>query len=340
MGQDKNTCGKTLAVIGEGIASLIFLKDLADFKQKNLTLPFDKILWISSPELSPGCSLWSTALVAKHGIKKGLSPLGDELSSAYDLAAQHYENYPNSSVQKIDLTYFEDEKGSVARRFSQEALQEVSFQNFKGRGVVEAAYLIHPEAYLKEIRESILKVLPEISCHHDLVTDFKREVNLLIAKKENYTCHAVFWGVSAGRFLKEKFHGKTITGHVLRFDDVDFGEKSFALNLFGKNLIYRHIEKQKVLFVGATTANDGELFPDAQELQQQWSKLFHLPEFDQLKNLTPKLWGGPRHKLSKRRPRIEALNEQEFCAVGFYKSGYSLAHLAAREARLWWAPSS
>lgn len=338
MGHDKSNSQKILGVIGGGVASSFFLYDLAQSYEKGLTLPFSHILWISSPELVPGCSLWSTALVAAHGVRHGLSALGDDLYESHQIAQDFYQNWSGLGVEKIHLTYFEDEKKSVARRFGENNLTLQSYKNFHAPGVQEDAFLINPQVFLKSLEQKILETLPMVEKKNDVILNFEPLKNELSSIVKNYPCHNVFWGVGSTPYIdKTKFGGKAITGHVLRYDDVDLGKKSFAFNIFGKNLIYRCDSTGKTLFLGATTAQDADFFPDAQTLLEQGERLFSLDEFTFLKDLSPVIWGGIRHKLSKRRPRIEQLNSQEFCALGFYKNGYTFAPLAAQRAREWWA---
>lgn len=332
MGHHKSCCERTLSVVGEGIASLIFLHDLAHCFEKGLTLPFSKIIWARAPKLVSSASFWSTALVAPHGVKTGLSPLGDELFEAFSLAREFYQQWSGPGVEKISLTYFEDEKNSIERRFGKENLSAQRFENFQAQGFQEEAFLINPEIFLAHLKQKILQLLPNIEIVEDVILSFSD--SKLVGLKNSYPCDQVFWGSGINPFGPKK--GKAISGHVLRFDDIDLGAKSFALNILGKNLIYRADQTGRVLFVGATSSEDGEMFPDAQSLLDYLQRLQAIKEFAFLRNHKAILWGGPRHKLSKRRPQIQAVNAQEFHALGFYKSGYSLAHLAAHKARAWW----
>ena len=326
-----------LIIIGNGIASQALLYFL---KKKNF--PLKNICQISADNLAQPASLNNTGLISPMGIKKGISPLGDILSTSWDFFTKwEKENKPNGVYKaqhyllatKDPLPH--NHLNKLSRRFTKlDSISNIAGKELKEplTGKIIPSYLIHPRIYLKWFKEKN----KEVSLIKEMVCKVER-------KKQNWTLHLLnkkqitgthlviacgaFSKIAEDTFEKKYFsQTKIAAGSFLQFKHPSFSSYA-AITLGDFNIIYR---KENIL-LGATS--DGSvLAPSLDRLQEFHRQIpltlgdnFALPPLNQ-----GKIISAYRHKGVKRLPFWGEMDKNLYGIHSLYKNGL-LTSLPAAE---------
>lgn len=323
-----------MAVIGGGMAALALLEEL---KHENFELDsFD------AGELAPGCSAHSTAVVAGYGVRRGLSPHGDDLAHSLELADQFYRQTTIAGVYPTDLwhgAYQLEQQQRFAQRFgdSTEQLSAEYSTWFRAPDLAcrEEAWLIDAPVFLKAWKKELASN-PSVRFFETLIVR-QSEGILTSSTGETYGPYEqIIWaiGASGERFELLPKQGSRVSGHALVWESVELGERPFALSVNGKNLIYQAWVKR--VYLGGSTDSAGHFAPALKELKTQWESwqdYLTRPLQEQLIWERARVMGAVRHKAPRRRLLVDQLNSREIVVNGLYKNGYSLAFLAATKVR-------
>jgi hypothetical protein len=326
-----------IVIIGAGMAALALTERL-----KNLVITKRiKIRLFDAGSLAPSGSIPSTAIVARYGLKKGLSPLGDELDLSYSLASDFYQGFDGSGVERVDQWHLStlEKRSSHLQRFKEQNPQVISDLPvwIKPQKDVfhEKAYLITPQLFLEQWKGK-LEHIDGIDFTNALVTAYSdHSITLLsgenIAFDKLFLCHGA---IGESLLQAQNKLGKQVMGHVYSYQDIDLGDQSFVIGLDGKNCVYRCARRE--LFVGGTTCQTSML-ADYKTLENQRKHFCdHLQgELAQILKFPGKIQGGPRHKASQRRVVARPIQENHFQINGLYKNGYSSCFFAAEQGHSW-----
>ncbi len=328
---------KKIIVIGNGIASTLFVYFLSQRVKEKI-----EVLSLADDDLFPRCTLKSTSLVAKRGAKKG-TPLGDLLTNSFDEVESFFSFWKNKyqSIQRVEVTSL-CQKGSkfeedYLRRFLNQVKDENDFLEFK-----EWGYLFDAKKILEDLEQEI------VSSENILWKKEKEAVvrSFFCSEKEKYTLQCLsgkeiegkylFFGTNAysSLLLDYPLKSEVITGHYLKFQSCNLGDKSFVYNLHEKTFTYRAEENSIEIGVVSTKGFNASLKED--QLKEIYS-LFK-PIFS--KNIPPLEKGevlfGYRHKIMGRRPGLfidKKVNQSILMAsLGTYKNGFSYNFVLAKEA--------
>jgi glycine/D-amino acid oxidase-like deaminating enzyme len=306
----------TLAIIGSGIAGRSLIYTLAKEKKS-----FKKIVIFSSETFLKACSYRSTAVVAKRGLTRGHSPLGDSLLEGFELFETHFkEDAPlgiglarqvSASTQKLDEFKKRYPEGGNSSEFTHEEVYQQT----------ETAYLVDPSVYLTYLLESARAFyqdkLQEID---DLVVEVFDSGEVRAVNGEKILFDKVIFATGAyTHFWTGK--GKTSQGSYLEFSLPDFDFPSLSLTYNSHNYVWNNLNKK--LLLGSTTLEVlHEIHPQKalQDIYQSFKKDLKLP-VPQLSEACVRV--GLREKASKRSPYI--FNKGKIIYMGgMYKNGYTL----------------
>lgn len=311
-----------IAIVGAGLAAECFKHYFFNFIEiSNLNLTIDQY----SSDLAAATTETTTSIIAKRGLKRGISPLGDLLSEAYD----EWEEFYNERMSGVIKCNFEhrcskkqDKHQQFLKRFEAFEIHDQSDFSF----VFEEGYLIDNDIYFKWLKDNqklrvnkinkLVKTYDELS-HYDFVFYFTGAIGK-------------YFGISGSKNLDKS---KLVQGTYLISDNhncENYFKNTNVYEIDGVNFIYRPISKQ--LIVGATSNHWGaQYMPDYIGVKQQYeviNKYFDLPDFD-----TFKVKVGLRLKGRKRTPYIGVGDSKNsFVVNGLYKNGYTVAYLGAKKA--------
>lgn len=328
-----------LLVVGNGHAAQTFLFELFNFNNnQNFS-----VAQVYADEISPPCSLRTTATVALSGIEEGISPLGDELRTSYFLFEEFFKKHrPDgiSPVVQYILHSKEEEKEKLLRRYQELKPIESSLFQTEMSGVEMDSYLISPEklkdwldkkcdSHLKLSRiKNFVKAIEKTEAGFVECTLLNGDV--LVSKKILLATGAYSKIFSTFFSCEEMAPTSILAGSYLE-RLVDFDCPSFFLTLDGNKCVYRSEEKKLVIGSvsekGAFTTGDFEGLKTLVTLFQKHLAL-DIGRLEDFKMVT-----GLRHKGRQRRPIYKALDAEKkiFMISGLYKNGFTFAHLAARE---------
>jgi hypothetical protein len=301
----------TLAIIGGGIAGRSLLYNLT-----SSPFSYEKVLLFDSDVFSPTCSLRSTAIVARRGVTKGHSGLGDLLYDSFDGFREHVIKdapagvFPiihyTGALTKIKITKQRYPEGEMSRNFGKEMyLSE------------EAGFLLEPQTYLDWLLSMSMQLLP-LECMNEFVTQIQGGRLLTQSGKEFIADQVVFCCGGGTRFWRPDM-GKVVQGAYLEFNQVDWSGPSFSLTLDGDNLIYH----QKRVLVGSSSWEVDHLLSPLEELHGIYQRIsagvsFELPPF-----ALGEVRVGQREKARKRRPYCISEGVHTYIG-GLYKNGFTL----------------
>ena len=103
-----------LVVIGRGLAGHGVISSYLDKKHSQIP----SVLWIGKDPLKKanlGCSVNSTAMLARQGIERGISPLGDLLLDSYERAISFVEVNKPDGVVKAARYHIGYDEGSIQK---------------------------------------------------------------------------------------------------------------------------------------------------------------------------------------------------------------------------------
>lgn len=315
-----------LVVIGRGLAG----HGLIDSYLNNFTSQIPDILWIGKNPVKKenlGCSISSTAMVAKQGIVKGLSPLGDLLFDSYQETLKFIDTHGPSGVERVSryhIAYSEESTLKLQSRFG-DLFENIDLFDSHYKAIKEKCFLFEPNIFLNWWSNKISR---QVTIYDDFVTKIKKDQNhwLVFVGDEQRAIKAkkvvLATGALGETFFKEiKKTAKVVPGHYLSWQNVNFDE-AFVLTIEGHNLMYRKETMNMVL--SGTSVQDNSLSKKAEIYE--YLELFkkHAPNF--IPKSKPSLNMGMRQKGKKRTPFYQEIDHNLFQIDSFYKNGYSFCH--------------
>lgn len=331
-----------LIVVGNGIAGQTFLLKLINKLKEDVNKSQNyTVAQIFSAEITPACSLRSTATVSLSGIEEGISELGNELRDSFFLFEDFVKNHQPSGVELVKqvVTFTtQREKEKFLRRYKK--LFHLSHPLFEAEidGVELNSYLIDPELYGDWHNQKIA------SEKIDQKKDFLKNItvddhglivcelinNEVLKARKVVLCTGAYAKVFSQHFsLTEDLKDTQVVAGSYLEKSIELSMPSFYITLNGHHLIYRSSVRTLILgtasLFGAITGPDlGELFNIYNLFSSHLN--FSLGAFSDFKAVV-----GLRHKAKKRRPMASALNNEKsvFMINGLYKNGFSFSHLCA-----------
>lgn len=315
----------TLAIIGSGILGRSLIYALAKEKK-----PFEKIVLFYSDNITPPCTLSSTAVVAPRGLSEGLSPLGDLLIDGFKNFSEHVSIDNPTGVEKIiQYTGATKKLDEFKKRYP---LAENSRKFLKDEMLmqVDAGFLIDPKTYTdwllaeaKFMYQDKLVIIPE------LVTEVQPNefyhVKTINGRSMTFD-KVVFTCGTYNRFWQNKT-SKPVQGSYYEWISVQWDTPSFSLTLDGDNLIWDN--HQKRLLIGSTSLETVHLLPPEKSLREIYVRLEALCDLKLPAISSAVIKVGLREKAQKREPYVAQENNKFFLG-GLYKNGFTLALKIAR----------
>lgn len=329
-------------ILGRGLAAMGVLEALLS-KLSGLG-PNVSINWIGPAIGDHGwrnCSRNSTAVVALHGIKKGVSPLGDDLVDAYEDAVEFFKKNSPAGVESCARFHFVNgDAEKMENRFGE--IQELNIQGRSFAGVREEALVYRPLVFLKWWEDRLIEkfnagALEIQNCEDVIVSTDKK---CLVGLKSTYSLNTedlIFdcRGSGVNELASADIKLKRAPGHYLVWEGEGLGKvlgkDSWVYTMSGHNLIFH--AKESRLILGGSTEDEGieaKSFIDLEKQRRDFLKSFQ--EFEDVLQMDKaKVLTGMRPKAPKRRPLLEK-NGQTIVINGFYKNGYSLCYLYGKKA--------
>lgn len=327
-----------LIVIGNGLAAQTFLFELFNAtKSQNFS-----VAQVYADEISPPCSLRTTATVALSGIEEGISPLGNELRESYFLFEKFFQTHRPRGIEPVTqfiLHSTEEEKEKLIRRYENLTSIRSSLLKQEMSGIEMESYQISPGVFaewleeklnvqnLKRIKNFVKNVEKDESNHFECSL-----LNGEVMKAKKLVFATGAYAKIFSRFFPTEEIAPTqiLSGSYLE-RRIDLNVPSFFLTLDGNKCVYRSNEKQ--LVIGSVSEKGAFATGNISGLQNLVS-LFkaHLAvDIGDLGHF--RMVTGLRHKGKQRRPIYRALDAEKslYMISGFYKNGFTFAHLAARE---------
>lgn len=317
-----------LLIIGDGVSARAMLWEL-QLQGTDLN-----VLQVYSPALFPKTSLQSTGLVTYHGMKTGVSPLGDLLCAGVE---NFFSNVMGVGLEGLKFGRFIDccptDDERIKRRYGEafdlEKLERLDiFSENKLKYFEEKAVFIEPTVFM----ESLLGQynFPE---HEDVLVSIKNKVAFFqsgkkVPFKKVVLAHGVGLCLLDGLGIESKLKISEVPGSYFSWQ-VDLGESSFGVGLGKTNLVYRSADK--VLMLGGSTQKNELISHEGSELLSFYEKAQEvagkiLPPMDEAK-----IFSGTRVKAPKRMPLYFEIEEGVFILGAAYKSGWSQSFYGARQ---------
>jgi glycine/D-amino acid oxidase-like deaminating enzyme len=308
-----------LLIIGEGLAALGLLEGLS--KQ---THQFESIVTLDGETLAPACAFKTTGLVARNGIERNVSALGDLLVDGFEQAQDFFENHHCPGVEKPQVHHYAregEELVKLQRRFGLEESQK----EFSEKG-----YLIDPEQFIPWWKARLEILHEQWESRGGVVTQIEgKTVHLLdgetlSAKKIVIATGAYQALLPLHSYNQSKIMGKSIPGHYYHWENVDWGEESKVFGLAGQHLLYRG--RTRELLLGGSTEKDGVMAMRENSLKEFYREIAKFVDQPLPKIELAKLHTGLRQKGQRRHPYCDHLPEQKdhFVLGNYYKNGWSL----------------
>jgi hypothetical protein len=331
-----------LIVVGNGLAGQTFL-----FKMMNhLKLDVNKrqnfsIAQISSPEVTPACSLRSTATVSLNGIDNGVSDLGNELRDSFFLFKDFVSNHRPFGVEEVkQLVTFSHplEKEKMIRRYKNLNFIKHPLFRTEIEGVELNSFLIDPIVYGDWYNERLaLENIDQKKVFlRNITTDEKGLIICELINNEKLKAHKIV--LCTGAYAKifsqhfavtEELESTQVVAGSFLEKSIELFLPSFYLILDGHHLIYR--SQTQTLILGSASLQGAITGADFAELKKIYDLFstnlnFSLGSFSDFRAVV-----GLRHKAKQRRPFARALNKEKsvYMINGFYKNGFTLSHLCA-----------
>ena len=311
-------------IIGRGVAGAVILDYLVAAQ-----IPLEGIAWIGPLDKESTCSFNSTALVAKQGVQKGLSELGDILSESFEITENFIKRENPHGVETAQRFHFyrdDIEREKLINRFG-DCFEQSPFGLL---GISEMVYLINPIEYLEYLSKKNTSSLKYNEDAFVINVTRKEDYWLVKTGATEYKAKQVIDCTGAyGQFIhchSLRPPAKIVSGHYIEWNNIHF-EKSMVLTYGGHNLIYR--SSDKTLLLSGTAVKDGTMVPRSEILN------IYEEMRDQFHNIVPKTMGrvkiGAREKARKRLPYLREVNKGFFSIGGYYKNGYTFSHYIAHK---------
>lgn len=316
-----------LIVVGKGIAASTLLWDYLNQKENT----FKKILQISADDYFPPCSLATTSVVCRDGIKKGISDLGDLLFDSYQKSVQSFETNNFKSVEKGIIKIY---PASDILSHKQQK------KRYEGETVVNdifelEAYFINAPHLLQELQT------PLVAIKNELVTGLVEDQSGVLVKThiQNYYGKTVLLCLGFGENHiaqgKSEIKSTSVAGHYLHIKkDLSYLQHSIVhqwqMGAISVRVYFRKNENKMML--GSYNQKNEIMACDYSELKKLYD--FVLPFFKD-PSLPPfSQWQGEvgiRAKGHKMRPYFGPRegHERIFEIKNLYKNGFSLPFFAS-----------
>jgi hypothetical protein len=288
------------------------------------------VAWIGHAEAaktSLDCSWHSTAIVARQGVKTGISPLGDLLVRSFDECQHFIEKEKPEGVEKVDRLHLSSEGDGaekLVQRFGVKASQHKLLDStFTGHH--EESYLFYPGVFMPWWSNKLKKSVAEYNeLALEVTRDSESKLWLVKMQKETIKAKKVVMATGAMRRylnLSEEKLFKEVAGQYIRWTNINY-EKSFILTLDGHNLIYRHASKE--LLLSGTNETTDLLLPNDTIFKVLAAFKERLGSF--IPSTKAEVVCGLRQKGRGRLPVCENLGNEQYIIDSFYKNGYSFCH--------------
>jgi len=331
-----------LIVVGNGLAAQTFLFELFRYLKLDVKKSQNySVAQVFSEDVTPSCSVRSTASVSLSGIAEGVSELGDDLRKSFYL----FEGFVNQEnplgVEKVKqfITFSsEAEKEKLLRRYKN--LDSIKSSLFKSEflGVELDSYIVSPPLYRDWFngKISLENIDRKIGFLKTLTSDAEGLLSCELNNGETLKAKKVVLCTGAYAKIFSQFYAATeeiqatqvVSGAYLQ-KKIDLPSPSFYLTIDGHNLIYRSMDQ--TLILGSASMKGAFLASDYAKLNEIFEivcKLlnFSVGNFSEFKTVV-----GLRHKAPKRKSISRAINSDKsiYMINGFYKNGYSFGHLCA-----------
>lgn len=326
-----------LIVIGNGLAAQTFLFELFNAtKSQNFS-----VAQVYADEISPPCSLRSTATVALSGIEEGVSPLGNELRDAYFLFESFFKTHSPEGIEPVVqyiLHSTEDEKEKLTRRYEKLSPVRSDLLKKEMTGIEMDSYQISPDVFKKWFEKKLN------SFNLQRVKNFARNVekdefgHVVCTLLNGDVMKAKKLVLATGAYAKifspffpaaDMAPTQILSGSYLE-RTINLNRDSFFITLDGNKCVYRSREKQ--LVIGSVSQKgpfESGDFAGLKDLVALFKRhlAVEIGDIEDFKMVT-----GLRHKGRQRRPIYKALDAEKslYMISGFYKNGFTFSHLAAR----------
>jgi hypothetical protein len=339
-----------LAIIGNGIAAQSFLWNLQEkylgSEQASKSQTFS-IAHIYSEKIAPACSLRSSATISLNGIDEDVSPLGNDMRTAYFLFNEFVKKHNPEGVEEVKRVVVgtnDNDIKKLTRRYK--TLSAINNPRLKDTffGTEYLSFIISPLTYSEWLKNNLqikktdfpffLKNLEKGENYFQLTLE---DLSVIRAKK-------VLFATGAYHKIFEKFYStsndqesieikNTIKAGSFFERHIDLGPASFYLSIDGHQVLYRKNINESTLILGSATTIGAYEAPDLEALSVLFYKLKNLLTFEIGEIGDFKITTGLRHKGPKRMLMSEALNNELtlFRINGLYKNGYTMSLLAAQK---------
>jgi hypothetical protein len=313
-----------IAVVGAGLAAECFKHYFFTFLQDSkLSVEIDQ--FYSKTALATTHT--TTSLVARKGISRDVSPLGDLLLDAYDEWESFFALYhPLGAIKsefKLRASKSSEEYKDFLRRYQHYTVNHDDESSW----AQESGYVIDNDIFFPALVKNNERLAFNL---------IEKQIN---SEEELSAYDFVFYftgatGKQLGLVGTCKLDETTIvSGTFLETSSVGYEDLFKDYNVFeidGAMMIYRALSKK--MLIGATSNKwDCSYNADIPGILKQYELIkasFDIPKFEDFKLVV-----GQRLKGVRRTPFIGPGNlENSFVANALYKNGYTVAYLAARKA--------
>lgn len=318
-----------ILVVGDGISAKALLWEL-EYKNTGLS-----VLQVTSDKLYPKTSLASTAIVARHGVRKGVSNLGDILTDGVD---NFFKNVYGTGLMGMEKSFFFDlapasEIEVIKSRYGRaDIIEETSLEYGVGsKDLVfakEECIFINPSILMSSLNEQFnfpIKTKTLISVNNK--TAFFLDGDKIHFDKI-ILCAGVGLTLLDGLGINIQKNIKEVPGAFLKWK-LDLPCKSFAYGLETSNLVYR--KSDNCLMLGGSTQQNNIIPPDLEALEFFYNRalsygLDWLPDFSSCEIIK-----GTRVKGAKRMPLFDEVKDDIFVLGAAYKNGWSQSFWGAKK---------
>ncbi len=318
-----------ILVVGDGVSAKALLWELEQ------QISEKKILQVSSDKLFPKTSLSSTAIVAKHGMRTGVSPLGDLLCQGVEHFMKNVYSTGLMGMEKssfFDLSHKTDLE-KLESRYGKVELCEPGCLPYGQTQpdvyfTLEDCIFINPKVFLSSLDEQFNiplknKTLIGVEDHCAFFLGGDK-----IHFKKLILCHGIGLTQLSGLGIKTEKTIKEVPGAFLRWK-INLDVKSFAYGLGGSNLVYRKDDQS--LMLGGSTQQKEIFSADHEALKSFYNKALSFG-LDWIPSLeTAEVLIGARVKGPKRTPLFEEIKDDVFILGAAYKNGWSQAFWGAKK---------
>lgn len=327
-----------LVVIGNGIAAQVFLWNLfEDIKCQDFS-----VAHISDEKMAPSCTRRSSATVSLNGISEDVSPLGNDMRTAYFLFKNFVEEFKPEGVIQVDrhviATNESDEKKLIRRYKKIDSITSPYFKKTHS-GVIYPSYLINNDnyhtwlqKYSQKKTETFNLFIKNIKKNDDGLFICESSCQKAITAKKVLLATGAYAKIFNGFFQDITGSDKEIKNEIKAGTylekEIKLPFDSFYLSIDSYNILY----KSNILQIGSSSvlgAFEAAPLVECEEVLKHCQKYvnFELGQMSEYKKIT-----GLRHKAPKR--MIECAESKVTLGLyhinGLYKNGFSMSFLSAK----------